>query len=855
MAILGKSGIFGSLVSLRETSQQAVNSFGKVIKKYEEHFKDGWDGWGWKIFYIKDTDRWRLSIDELIVRKAMYVYELIISKIRSISGALMISPAHGKVSKVEKTDGGYIVEFEDVNEFVVGDFARCHTWTGGNIKDYWLEVTKVDGERVTLSVTNEDTKQMQGEVEAGDELVLMGSKVRNRQGYIYLAANEDSNPIIEIHDKVSKRNTYHTTRAALGDLSQVTDTVFGSTMRGYGLFSDNCYLTGEFRLKGHGGESYPIPKYRGQWQEGTTAYYYDYFSYEGRVWLCITSETKNAPSSDGTEWTIYIDRGKDGDAGKSFTVKGKCVKCIISESDNIDSEFVSAGRYIQNPNLVYNASRGLDGKVSRLFIKEASQGDGYVSQADNHLYVLGEDKWVDMGEFSGAKGEDGKDAVVVECTPNIIAMATNDKGEWVAKNNTTAVRLTSGTSNLTIDKVQIRALGSPGNTCTATATKESGTQYRIEITSVETRDYKTTIDGKEEVVTLPAPNGYIGIIVTYTDADGKQQNISKRIDWVCEASAFFGGMECNNRHFRTSFTELQRTTNDKLEKYESDLEVTAREIRAEVMKEIDGQNTKITALSLQPEQIKAMITDAYSQAGLVINNTDTDKSITLYADQFHFYDSKKDNPRELMSLNKEGSLTIDRLISSGLMLNRKQIITNENIEQYFDKSSLTLMKDGKAQFLDVYSVPKFEKAMTWYDFQLQDQDDITNRIYLDLPALEDLSNEGQYTTEEADRIRAFVGNKIVVYNNNESVPIHLVGYTYVSAEVQSGALKAPTNGEQTTPVDHGDLSNQGHKWGLKDMVLEKGCMAMLECELHIIEGKEEIFWVASAGWQLDKYHQ
>ena len=61
-----------------------------------KNFQDGYQGFGWRI----DSETNTLTIDNIIVRKAMYVYELVINKIQATNGSLWVTNS-GKIEKVE----------------------------------------------------------------------------------------------------------------------------------------------------------------------------------------------------------------------------------------------------------------------------------------------------------------------------------------------------------------------------------------------------------------------------------------------------------------------------------------------------------------------------------------------------------------------------------------------------------------------------------------------------------------------------------------------------------------------------------------------------------------------------------
>ena len=106
-----------------------LNAAAAILKEYisSPKFVPGFTGEGFKI-YKDEYDNWHIECDILDVRKVMNVFELLIQKVRSINGALVISQANGKVSAVTETPDlqSWILEFEDEDEtFQAHDLVRC----------------------------------------------------------------------------------------------------------------------------------------------------------------------------------------------------------------------------------------------------------------------------------------------------------------------------------------------------------------------------------------------------------------------------------------------------------------------------------------------------------------------------------------------------------------------------------------------------------------------------------------------------------------------------------------------------------------------------------------------------------
>lgn len=209
-------------------------------------FVDGFGGEGWQL-WIDQNELANLTIDKLTVRQVMTVFELLVEKIRSVGGQIVVSAANGKIKTVEETEDFYIITFEQDNTFQAHDLMRCQTFTGGNLKSYWVEVAAVDGNSILIAKSEFDASLPA----AADECVLMGNTVNTlRQNMILISATEDGQPRIDVMDGVSAKNFSSCLRARLGNLDGISDDWFPADNQphGNGLYSDNAYLRGTFLL-------------------------------------------------------------------------------------------------------------------------------------------------------------------------------------------------------------------------------------------------------------------------------------------------------------------------------------------------------------------------------------------------------------------------------------------------------------------------------------------------------------------------------------------------------------------------------------------------------------------------------
>ncbi|WP_042373655.1 hypothetical protein [Bacteroides neonati] len=224
-----------------------------IIKDYvsSEAFTPGLLGEGFKISKAINGD-WNLEIDNVVVRKVMTIFEMIISKVRSVNGGLVISPANGRIKSVAETTGSpayYVIGIEGDMQFVVDDYVRCQVFSNGHAKYYWVRVSSISNNSI-LVLKSEFTNRAVPAI--GDDLVQMGNATNKaRQGLIYLTASEDGKPRISVMDGVNSTSLVGKNKVILGSLDGITDTDFPADFQpsGYGLYAMNVFLKGIFVLR------------------------------------------------------------------------------------------------------------------------------------------------------------------------------------------------------------------------------------------------------------------------------------------------------------------------------------------------------------------------------------------------------------------------------------------------------------------------------------------------------------------------------------------------------------------------------------------------------------------------------
>lgn len=229
-----KDGVaFGSVTS------DSIRSAGQFV--------DGLMGAGFQLWKGEDG-RTYLTIDKLTVRQTMAVMELLIEKVRSVGGQICVSAANGKIKAVEEQSNHYLICFEQDNMFVQHDLMRCQTFTGKDMRSYWVEVADVTEDGIVVA-----KEEFEGvEPKEGDECVLMGNTANtDRQNLVLISATEDGQPRVDVMDGVRGKTFDNCLRARLGSLDGIRDDKFPADRqpKGNGLYADNAFLKGTFVLE------------------------------------------------------------------------------------------------------------------------------------------------------------------------------------------------------------------------------------------------------------------------------------------------------------------------------------------------------------------------------------------------------------------------------------------------------------------------------------------------------------------------------------------------------------------------------------------------------------------------------
>lgn len=258
----------------------ATGNIGSTLG-YNGTFTSGFAGAGWRVDYgVTEASKASATFDNLTVRGRMRVYELLIQQIRATNGSELVSSSSKIFTVSASTDplwtvngsqltfnGSnatltttiYTITTSDSTEagasrthyhgFLVGDLIRAQQmqWDGSGFAGVIQSDLEVTGVTNLYSYTAARVSTANDEPAVGYDYVRIGSASNTtRQGVVYLTSDDDNAPFIDIVDGVASHAQWNTAgkiRARLGRLDGITDAQWG-TLSGYGLWSDNVYLTG-----------------------------------------------------------------------------------------------------------------------------------------------------------------------------------------------------------------------------------------------------------------------------------------------------------------------------------------------------------------------------------------------------------------------------------------------------------------------------------------------------------------------------------------------------------------------------------------------------------------------------------
>ena len=234
----------------------------EAVTGQAEDFIDGYDGHGLRIWKEDDAvtgaPMWHITADYLTIRQQMKVFELLIQKIRSTGGTIVVSNANGKVKSVSKSvDNTWRITFETGCDFAVGDIIRCQSWKNMREQGSHVETSAWTGKVYAVQGTGEDAvviipntaEWFSGSTpKEGDECVQWGSTDTARQNIIYITAAEGDNPAVDMLGEVTGPGTGNL-HVRIGKLDGIVTGSDTFVPQGWGLYADNAFLKGKFVLE------------------------------------------------------------------------------------------------------------------------------------------------------------------------------------------------------------------------------------------------------------------------------------------------------------------------------------------------------------------------------------------------------------------------------------------------------------------------------------------------------------------------------------------------------------------------------------------------------------------------------
>lgn len=249
LKVTGTTTLYGQ--SILSGNSTLVQNFSSPI------YFSGFAGSGFQLMQIPGGDN-TLTVDNLVVRKGMNVYELIINKIRATNGSLWVSDS-AKLSAVTYSAPTYHCTIDTVAgdlivPFVLNDLVRCQHWDKvyNTLKYYTAQVTGVDAGGTWFECQVIDGA---GTPQEKDDVIRIGNTTNTgRQGSLYLTSNDVGNPFMDIMDGVNTASFSNKTKVRIGNLVGINDIDFGGSLSGYGLYCQNIFAKGQIQIaSGSGG--------------------------------------------------------------------------------------------------------------------------------------------------------------------------------------------------------------------------------------------------------------------------------------------------------------------------------------------------------------------------------------------------------------------------------------------------------------------------------------------------------------------------------------------------------------------------------------------------------------------------
>lgn len=261
----GRSGAFideygqAEFESVAVRDSIAANSVSSEMFTTKDFVRGILDGKGGR-FWVDESGKANIEVDNITARQNLRVTEIVVQKVNSVGGELIVSAANGQikdvVSNYKNVNGALEIDtvtltFNEDAAFMNNDIIRCSYWDNNEnkLRSYWVVAT-VEGDMPSniVTINYADLDAYGAELpRVGDKVAQMGNTTNTERQGIIVISTENSKPFISIYDGVNTTQLKkENIRGKFGDLTGIT---FGNEdLSGYGIWSDNAYLKGELKI-------------------------------------------------------------------------------------------------------------------------------------------------------------------------------------------------------------------------------------------------------------------------------------------------------------------------------------------------------------------------------------------------------------------------------------------------------------------------------------------------------------------------------------------------------------------------------------------------------------------------------
>lgn len=276
----------------------------KLLQGFQvgNEFVSGWTGKGASLRSI-DNNKWKLEVDDLLVRGNMEVNELTINEIKAIGGDIIVTIADIECVEVQETTNGWKCYFDDpegnkYSGFEPLDQAICQQFDGKNVRRYWRTVIEVNENENYIVLSKTQCEDGSGVPMAGDKIIQLGHRydagmsetaASNRRNAIFISSKGEDSPKIAFYKNIDDFT-----------LVNKETTVIGTNSKFVGTFTQVS-----------SGNNYTIPIYKGLWSLTATYNYYDQVTHNGSLWICMEDNVvASEPNINNNKWQLQVEKGE-----------------------------------------------------------------------------------------------------------------------------------------------------------------------------------------------------------------------------------------------------------------------------------------------------------------------------------------------------------------------------------------------------------------------------------------------------------------------------------------------------------------------------------------------------------------